>query len=292
MRPEAGIWLAGLLLGGCTARVHQFHNFAEAGQAYADAMARLTIEAGEAAIDADSLALERARDALTPKERGQILLEHNRLLKERLALLADLRRHTLLLRAYFEALAALAGSGAPAGIGAASEDIIQALGETGARIQRAKVGEQPVGAFIGKAAALSVGHFRNAALEQELRARAPVLERELELQEAALEAITAQMRTDLQAALNMRATLEVFRPYRADAPLPEDWAERRKAFLTASASLASAEAARGAAGRLRQSFVALVENRFGPSDTQALLADIDAMLTWIEAIRGDKETPP
>ncbi|MHC5007013.1 MAG: hypothetical protein ACYTGF_06595, partial [Planctomycetota bacterium] len=49
-------------LAACTtARVDQFERFAEAGVAYSGAIDALTLEAANAAIDADSAVLARAR---------------------------------------------------------------------------------------------------------------------------------------------------------------------------------------------------------------------------------------
>src|SRR5688572_11759197 len=86
-----------------------FKDFSEAGSGYANTMTILLDEAGPLAIDTDSVILRRTHPNLnTSSLRQETVKEHNQLLKERLSILKDLRQHTLLLKSYFEALAALA----------------------------------------------------------------------------------------------------------------------------------------------------------------------------------------
>jgi len=129
------------LLSGCaSAKINQFSRFAELGSAYSEAVTGLTKEAGNVAIDADSAALIKGREHQSREERGKTIIEHNKLLGERIWLLRDLRRHTQLLRSYFLALAALAKSDEPSGIGTAAEDVVNSLGKMSERINQAKAG--------------------------------------------------------------------------------------------------------------------------------------------------------
>jgi len=249
----------------------------------------LTKEAGNVAIDADSTALIKGREQLTPKERGETIIEHNKLLRERIALLRDLRRHTQLLRSYFLALAALAKSDAPSGIGTAAEDVANSLGKMSERIKNAKVGALPVSEFIGPVVKITVGQFQRGALEKELRARAPTIERELDLQQASMQAIAGQMRTDLEVLQKREEALEVVNPFRAAKDsLPSDWTKRRKELLNAHISLDSVDAGAELARNLKLSFLALVENRFDLSDVEIMFGDINEILTLIEDIQGSK----
>ncbi len=275
-------------LAGCstTARVDQFQQFAAAGMRYTDSVGELTEVAGKAAIDADSMVLKKARPALTSKERAKEILQQNRLMKERLSLLGDVRQHARLLRGYFSSLASLASSNAPSGIGAAAEGLVDSMGKLSGRIRQAKVGELSVGSFSGKAVEIVVANHKKQKLEKELKARAPVLERELDIQQAALQAIAEQMRTDLRATLSQRESAEVVLPYRANKSLPSSWVKKRHEILTSHLTLASVDAAAEAAKRLKASFEALLEDRFGPAEMQALLKDIEEIITLVEAVNG------
>jgi len=249
----------------------------------------LTKEAGNVAIDADSAALIKAREQLTPKERGVTIIENNKLLRERIALLRDLRRHTQLLRSYFLALAALAKTDAPSGIGTAAEGVVDSLGKMSECIKNAKVGALPVSDFVGPVVKITVAQFQRGALEKELRARTPTIERELDLQQAAMQAIAGQMRTDLEVLQLREEALEVVDPFRAaKESLPSDWTKRRKELLNAHISLDSVDAGAELARNLKLSFLALVENRLDLSDVEMLSGDINEILTLIQDIQGSK----
>jgi len=278
------------LLSGCaSAKTNQFSRFAELGFAYSEAVTGLTKEAGNVATDADSAALMKAREHLTPTERGKTIIDHNKLLRERIGLLRDVRRHTQLLRSYFQTLAALARSDEPSGIGAASEDVVKSLGKMSDRIKNAKVGALPVSEFIGPVVKITVAQFQRGALEKELRVRASFIERELDLQQAVLQAIAEQMRTDLEVLQTREEALEVVDPFRAATnSLPSDWTKRRKEVLNAYVSLDAVDAGAELARNLKLSFLALVENRLDPSDFGILFKDINEILTLIEDIQGTK----
>ena len=160
-----------------------------------------------------------------------------------------------------------------------------ALGELGARLRGADLGGNAIGSFSGSAVAVGAARFQRRALERELEARAPLLEREIDLQQAAMQAIAAEMRTDLEALLGHQERSEIIAPYAADTRLPARWAKRRREILTATVIVESADAAASAAASLKRSFVALAEGRCAPGDYQALLADIDEVVTLIERAR-------
>jgi hypothetical protein len=283
----SAIVLTTALLPACTstARVGQFREFADVGVAYVDAADAFLEEAGDAAIDADSHVLMVARERLPDSaERGKDLVESNRLLSERLGLLSDLRLHGHLLRAYFLALAALAESDSPTEIGAATAEIVTSLGALDDEIRRAKVGDREVGDFSGAVVEIAVAGFRRAALERELEAHASTIERELDLQQAAMRAIGEQLRTDLEVVLAGLETTEIVRPFRGTRQLPRRWATSRREILKAAVSVESADAAADAATELKASFVKLVEDRLGISDLQSLIGDIDRVLELIESV--------
>ncbi len=248
--------VVGLLTACTSARINQFKQFSQASVVYSNATDLLTREAGEAAIDADSAILKKVRPSLNPSDLKVSIVTQNELLKERLELLADLRRHAFILRNYFTALGVLAESDAPSGIGKATEGIVTSLGEVNSRINTATIGDQSVSDFVGDAVPIVVAQFQRAALEKELKSRAETLERELDLQQAAMEALSKSMKTDLKIVLGHQESEEIVRPYVSSAnPLPNNWTKRRRELLTSTCNLASVEAAADAAKNLKLSFV-------------------------------------
>lgn len=287
------IIIPSVFLVGCAGgRVNQFKNFAEAGIAYSDSIETLTKQAGEAAVDADSLILTTMRKDLALEKRGQEIVEHDDLLKERFALLGVLRRHARLLKSYFVSLAALADSSAPSDIGASTGQMVSSIETLGDQIRKSqKISSEADAQYAGGAAKMIIAHFQNAALEQELKKRCKTIEKEIDLQDAAFEAMAGQIRTDLQVVLNTQESDEVVGPFEGSKEeLPKDWVKRRREILLSNLSLGAIDAACDAAKNLKIAFVALVENRFTMTDYQALIKDINEIMDLIDKAQGkDKE---
>jgi len=276
-----------MLLTACaTGRINQFRQFADAGISYAEAVDALTREAASATVDADSAVLARTRSSVPQDDRARTVLEHNQLIRQRVEVLADLRRHARLLGAYFVTLASMTDPDAASEFGAAASELVESLGVVGARLRTARVGDLAVDDFTGRVVEISVAHLQKAVLERELRARSALLARELDVQQAAMHAVVQGMRADLAIVLRSQEKLEVVDPYRGNAMLPKSWAKRRREILTASMAIASAEAAALAARRLGESFAAVAENRFGVAEFLSLMGDIQQTLDLIAAARG------
>ncbi len=282
--------LSFLLFSSCTtAKINHFKNFSQAGAAYSDVVEVFLDEAGTAAIETDSLVLMKTRPQLTIEERKQTILEHNQLLRERLAILGDLKRHADLLRTYFQALAALAESDAPSGIGTATEGVVNALGKLHPKIKGAKIGERDVSSFVSSVTKIAVAHFQAGALEEELKERSQTIERELDLQQAALSAVIEGLRTDLQFQTQQVESKDVILPYVREGSLPKKWKQRRREALNAHFVLSSADAAADAAKELKISFVGLSEGRLTLVDIPALVNDMNEILTLMEKTKGKGE---
>ncbi len=153
------------------------------------------------------------------------------------------------------------------------------------------MGELPVDRFTGTLVEISVAGFRQAALEQELRARAPVLRRELDIQRAAVEAIASTMKADFEIVLAQREQMDVVEPYRQGGRLARIWTDRRRELLAATAGLGAVDAAARSAAGLQASFDALLRNQLGAAEIASLLADVNQILTLIETVRGLRSAP-
>lgn len=283
--------IAGLVCGCAGGRVNRFKNFAEVGIAYSDSISTLTKSAGEAAVDADSLLLIQQRKDLTQEEKGRVIIEHNKLLKNRFVILGNLKRHAQLLKSYFVSLSALADSSAPSDIGASTEQMVSAIETLGNEIKKTqRISDETNARTAGGVAKVIVAHFQNAALEEELKKRSKTIEKEIILQQASFEALAAQIRTDIQIVLNRQESDEVIGPFRdSKDELPKDWASRRREILLSNLSLSAIDAASDAAKNLKTAFVALIENRFTNTDYQSLIQDVNEIIDLIEKARGRDE---
>ena len=289
----SALFLAGLLqiTSGCaTARLTQFHNFAQAGTAYVKASQAVLDEAGNAAIEADSLIAQKGRDGLrTADERREFIVGEDQELRKRLLLLREIGRHGRLLQSYFETLAALADPKAPATLGTAAQGVFDSIGRLSPAIKNASLGGVRIQDHIPQATNFVVQVFKVKALENELKVRSKAIEREIALQEAAFSVISSTLETDLTVKLQVEETEDVIEPFAAAKDLPKSWAASREEILRARVAASSARAAQDATAKLRESFVALVENRLSEPSIAGIIAAINSMLDLTDEIK--KATP-
>ncbi len=270
------------------ARVAQFERFAIAGVQFSEAVPPVLDESFEAAVTTSSLVLEETRPGLDEGGRLAAIEEADSLLSERLAILSDLKRHARVLRSYFVALQALAQTDAEStGLTDVTGGVMEALGEVSPRIAGASVGGMRVGDVLAPAVDIAVGQFQSSVLEAELRRNGSTIERELALQEAALEAVADAMRSDLGAQAAAQDRDRIHLPYARSGTLAPDWNGRRLESFRRRIRLTSVDATAQAAATLRSSFVALVEGRLGDALIGALVQDITEVVTFAESAISD-----
>ena len=239
----------------------QFSGFAAAGVKYADTVPAVFDQALEEAVKIDSLVLLESRATLGQQERIEAINESNANLRKRLEIFNALKEHANNLRAYFLAIKALSASDAKSGITQAARDAANSLAKVSGRIENLAMGKLPLKDFLGQAVPLAVTSFQSSALNAELKARANFIERELDLQQAALSAISASMRSDVETQMAGQDRDKIVLPYVRDEQIPDDWQETRLNFFKRRIELSAVDAAAKAARNVRLSFLALVENR-------------------------------
>lgn len=276
-----------VVMSGCTsARLNHFKSFAETGIAYADASDQLLRAAGALTIDETSqkLVLARSEGSLPPAQLESSIKRANEQDRRYLATLRDIQKHGKLMRNYFVAINTLATSGAPDSIGESAANMYGAMAQLGNQLRGTNVLGQ--GRPTLKAAVtFVVGRFQVKTLEDELKARSALLERELALQEALMEQLAAAMQAKLASQLAGDESALVVVPYTANANLPKDWTKQRARVLTAGASVDAANAAAKSAQKLRKAFVKLVENRYELADYQLVLQDLNEVVALVELIQ-------
>lgn len=243
---------------GCgAARANRFEAFAAAGMNYAQARNQFLRHSLDVSIERDTLELRKQHGALDAAGRARVLTEQDKIVQERIAILADLERHGAVMHQYFVALAQLASPQADATAAAAASRLSGELGGLSNALAKKSIGGNPISDLVGKATGLAVGGLRNRALERHLKEHGPTVQRELALEEELLRELTDEMVADLKTLqANERRTVLV-PPFRGEAPPPE-WDAERKRFLLAELDLTRARAAQQAAGQLRAVFEGLV----------------------------------
>lgn len=278
--------LFSLLFTSCvTSRVNQFASFADAGKLYLTAVDGLLQETGRVAIDTDSEILLKDRDLFSEEERGNKYLERTKSLKAYMETLQELRTHTFLLNDYFTALGKLAGTEAPSSLGNQVSAVIKSLESIHPRLENASFGSASVKDFMGASVPLVIAAFRNQKLEAELRRNAPVIERELELQQAMVAALAAQLRFDMELLINQKEFSQVMMPFVNQVVVGDPWKAKRREVFTTYLSLDSVNKAQDAANSLKTAFLDLLENKTGPEGIEPLFSDIRTLISVVEMLR-------
>jgi hypothetical protein len=264
----------------------QFAEFAKLGTALTDSTPPLLDAAFAEAVSADSIVLSQARTTLaSPEERLDMLETSSTLLRDRLAIYADLTRHSRLLRSYFVTLGLLADTSGDSAIGNGAKGIVDQLSALHPKLENAMVGDFAVAEFVKAAAPVAVGAFRSVALQRELEARADAITKELDLQQAVLTAIAEQMRSDIGLRLQKQNRERIEMPFIETGDLPADWTERRVNSLKTPITLTAVDAAAAASENLRVSFIALSEGGAAGGSLSQLLQDVSTVVSLVETLK-------
>jgi hypothetical protein len=275
-----------LVMSSCaTQRISQFASLAAAGKSYSEAMTALAEETGKIAIDADNEHLLLYRDKYTEEDRKQIILERDSALRSLLEILGGIRVHTTLLGRYFESLNQLAGSKYPSTLTVQINSLIESMGVIHPVLENATIGNMNVKSCIGEAIPVVLGSLKHKKLEQELHRNAAIIERELELQKALLEALSEQLKSDLELLLQIKNFNHVLQPYIKQGQPGKEWKNSRKEVLTTILSLAALDQALSAATELKTAFLNLTENKATLSGFKSLFDSINQMIGLIEKVQ-------
>jgi hypothetical protein len=282
------VLLIGLLSTGCDSeRLSQFGAFAAAGSAYVSAFHAFTHEAGTAFIAADSATLIKARNLagadVVAANRGEFrkrVAEEDDLMKDYLTNLRKLDTHATLLGNYFNAVSKLTNGNAASSTITSVDSLLDSINSFNPQIENATFGDKKVKDYLGTATELIVAHFEAKALNRELQKSAPVIQKALALQAAAIKALQEQMKPSLVVSLQAEESTEVLDPYVSKNALPNSWASEREAYLRQDVNLHAADAAQNAIESLQDSFSDLVTNPKAKIDLSVLLNEIGKMASY------------
>ena len=122
-----------------------------------------------------------------------------------------------------------------------------------------------------------------SALETELKERGDAIHDELELQRAAMEAISTWLIEMKKTLHSVSEDNEVNRPYAESGALPADWNQRRREFLMREFNtIETIQKAEDAARKLRDAFASLSESKASLADLLSILDDANQILTLLE----------
>lgn len=280
--------VAALFLCSACASTSAVHGrqLASAGAAFGKAADLLLQATREAAVDADSARLLSEGQGLSSEERRALMAKHAPV-SETIGDLERLRRHARLLTRYFEALARLAGSDADTEAGDAAGAAAAALSRLGAELTGSTLltaGERDA---ISQLARLSVEAVRRGALERELSARAPAIDREIQIQGMLLGAVRRKLQADLDSAATLGSERDVTRPFVENTVSdPRAWMALRRAYLLVPPSTDALKSAADAASKLRAAWRASASGRFDEAAGRELMADIETIVAFAETVKA------
>jgi hypothetical protein len=279
------------LISGCAttqARIDGGGNFATAGIVYVDALPAVFDESFRLSVEANTYQLLFDRDILTEAEREEALDNADVELTERLRLLRDLRRHSLLLRSYFLALQALMTNDSASGISSAADNVINRLDELRPGIAEARIGDADLSGVAETAANLVVGAYTNSALARELEKRGDLIERELALQQRLIDALVEDMMDNAQLIVQIKELNPVFEEYVTANRVSDSWSAKRVTAYKRTVELESYDDIRKAASTMHASWVALVEKRSTAESFDVLLQDVEQLLAVARLFKAKK----
>ena len=273
-------------------RLSQFSSFAAAGSQYVQNFHQLTAQAGSAMIASDSATLIVARTqagasvASHQAEYTADVQKDDQELEQYLSTLQQLDAHATLLGSYFAAITQLTNGKAGTQVATAADSFLDSINTFNPQIEKATIGGQPVKNFIQPATNLLVDHFEVKALDDELKKAAPIIDKALSLQEAAVAALTAQIKQSQAASLEIRESTEVIGPYVNPGALPASWPSGREKFLRDEVTIAGLSSAQSAISQLHIAFKQLVQDKHSSPDLTSLLSEIQKMSGYVAAVKS------
>jgi hypothetical protein len=280
--------ITNMLLSGCDSdRLSQFGSFAAAGTAYVTTFQSFTTEVGSAVIAADSATLITARNqagdqvvANAASFRKNVATD-DATLRDYLSNLQKLNAHAALLGAYFTAITQITSGKASTATVTSLDSLVDSIDKFNPKIEQASFAGKNVKDYLGPVTTLIVAHFEVKALNDQLSKSAPVIDKALSLQEAAVAALTAQLKDSLTASLEVQESTTVLNPYVAAGSLPSSWASNRESFIREDVTLQSADSAQSAITSLHKAFTELVTNKQSTISFSSLMADIGKMAGYV-----------
>ena len=289
---------------GCdTERLSQFATFAAAGSLYVQNLHQVVAQAGSSMIASDSVVLTASRNiagkavvSSHPDLYTKNVQTDDDELQQYLATLAVVDEHATMLGSYFNAVAQLANGKVGTNAATSAGNLLDEINKDyDPKLENAtlKVGSASttVKQFVQKTTPLVVAHFQVKALDDQLQKDAQKIDDALTLQEAALTAISSQMKDSLAVVLQSREWSDVIGPYVANVDsLPADWNAKREAFLRAKVTIDSVDSAKAAITHLHKDFKELVQNKSASINFDSLVNDLSKMSGYVSSLESTTKT--
>ncbi len=280
----------------CTYTIHQSTEFSDVGIKYTEAVEELLRVTEDTIIEDDSNTLLYLQDLTSMEDKK----EESRLLEKRLKQhdeevltilrsLAQFRRHTRLLNAYFVNLQALARTDAPG-------DTAKAVGQLSASIDNARlalekserlsISESERDGISDLAKLVSRG-VQSSKLKEALERDAPIIGAELVLHEKLLTKLAGILEQSAKKKFVNERKVKVLEPYKSkEIKNKEQWKKARESLLKSTTTIPTLEAATEAARQMGLVWKGILEGKTDVTSVQLLLADINDLTAALGKLKG------
>lgn len=299
-----------LSLCSCAARtkISQFRSFAEAGKVYTRALAGsaesegsstpgLLDYAGEVLVNSNSDKLLQTQAEFPGTVTQEEFDRQDGAMRQNLVELGLLKRQVRLLSDYFQALADLATSKAPEAFGAEAKNTVSSInGLTQALNGSSLFGRPEAAAMLSQSLGeLIVRGIQVKLLKTELEERKETIARVLRLHQALLEALKAQIKSDLELGRNRLYEKEVMKPF-LEATFPngvqesewKGWKAKRLELLQEPPVIAQVQQASKALQAMQRSWIKLLSNDVTSEDIQGIVRDLQPILASLGGLTKEK----
>jgi len=276
------IAIATTCLSACRS-TDEYKKLAQAGTNYYNALNQLLDLAVETRIDESSEEL-----LLQDRENNQTSDDYNDFSdsdRNRIDLINRLKKHNSLLSKYFKLLQDLAGYDAPDRTQTAIGGVVDNLNTIGKTLRTSNLIEnKEVFQGIGK---LIVSSKIRGALKEELEKRNQTIMLELKTQQELLNALSTQIKGELKGIQDRQELRLVINPFLEPTPIADEdaWIATRRELLTQEVTAAELENASQALGDFQNIFQDFVEGQSSSGRINALLTDIENLLSVIEKLK-------
>jgi hypothetical protein len=280
----------------CTYTIQQSTEFSDAGIKYTEAVDELLQVAEDTIIEDDSNMLLYLQDLTLmedkKKESGLLekrLKQHDKEVLAILETLAQFRRHTRMLNAYFANLQALAHTDAPG-------DTAKAVGQLSASIDNARLAFEksekiPISEAEGDALSDLTGlvskGVQSSKLREALERDAPIIGGELLLHEKLLTKLAGILEQSAKKRFVAERKVKVLKPYKSkEIENKEEWKKARESLLKSVTTIPTLETATEAARQMGLVWKGILEGRTDVTSIQLLLADINDLTAALGKLKA------
>jgi len=296
MKTLAHLLLPALLLAvltGCaTTKISDFEAFASAGTSYTEAVTGLITEVGEGAVDANSVKLLQNR-ALASVSLSDFQ-QQDKDMRDYLAELKEIQVQTTLLGNYFEALADLATSSAPASFATEVQSVATTLVGVTEEVRGTSITDaSDIESAAGSVGGLVVKEIQGKELERELNARKDTIAQILKLQEKLLTVLSSQAEANAQFTNALTYNSEVVTPFlsgQVTTATQQTWMTERYTLLSEPVLVTQVKTAAQAAVALQQAWNKLLSNDFTAADAQAITTELAPILASLDTLKTQKQS--